>query len=74
MLFVDPTIMKEKYTQGFPIDACTSSKGISAESVFEYKTSESYRMTKQDSFFMPDAVYQKPDGKDGETIVEQLDK
>ena len=74
MLFVDPTIIKEKYTQGFPIDAGTASKSISAESVFEYKTSESYRITKQDGIFMQNAVYQKPNEKNGETVVEQLDK
>ena len=74
MLFIDPTIMKEKYTQGFPIDAGTASKSASAESVFEYKTSESYRISKQDSFFMQNAVYQKPNENDGETVVEQLDK
>lgn len=42
--------------------------------VMQYeKTQESYRMTEQGSFFMPDAVYQKPDDEK-ETIVEQLDE
>lgn len=76
MLFVDPTIMNEKYTQGFPIDMGkdNSVKTNTADSVFEYaKNTESYRMTKHGSFFMPDAVYQKPEGKENQTIVDQLD-
>ncbi len=76
MLFVDPTVINEKSTQGFPIDMGKeiSVKSKAADSVFEYaKTKESYHMTNKGSFFMPDAVYGKPDGKDNETILDQLD-
>lgn len=76
MSYVDPAILKEKYTQGFPIDAGkdNSVKGTTAQSVFEYgKAMESYHKSENGGFFMPDAVYQKPEGKESETILEQLD-
>ena len=50
-------------------DAVTMEEGI-----FSYaKMKETYRMTEEGSFFMPDAVYKKPDGKEEETIVDKLD-
>lgn len=43
------------------------------QSVFDFeKIKESYKMTEQGSFFMPNAVYQKPEGKD-ETALDNLD-
>ena len=50
-------------------DAVTMEEGI-----FSYaKMKETYRMTEEGSFFMPDAVYKKPDGKEEENIVDKLD-
>lgn len=76
MSFVDPTIVKEKYTQGYPVDTgkeC-SVKDTTAASVFEYgKTAESFYKSENDGFFMQDAVYGRPGGNDNETILEQLE-
>ena len=42
--------------------------------VLDYgKMQETYRMTEGGSFYMPNAVYQKPETKEEETIVDQLD-
>ena len=42
--------------------------------IIEYgKMQETYRMTEGGSFYMPNAVYQKPDAKEDESVVEQLD-
>ena len=76
MLFMDPTVLNEKYSHGFPVDAGReiSVKENAATSVFEYgRTKETYRKIQKGSFFMPDAVYQKPEQKEGETIIDQLD-
>lgn len=43
-------------------------------SVLDYgKMQETYRMTEGGSFYMPNAVYQKPEGKEEESVVDQLD-
>lgn len=75
-MFIDQTKMQEKYTQTVGTEH-TKVNGPSAyepQSVFDFgKTQESYRMTEQGSFFMSSPVYEKPDGKEEETVVEQLD-
>ena len=74
-MFIDQTKQIEKYTSHNIEFGKTSPAEVgSAEGVFAFeKTKESYRMTEQGSFFMPDAVYQKPAGKEEETVVDQLD-
>ena len=72
-MFIDHTKQIEKYLSNLSPD---KTKGVVTmeDGVFSYvKTQETYRMTEKGSFFMPDAVYKKPDGKEEETIVEQLD-
>lgn len=74
-MFIDQAKQIEKYTSHNIEFGKTSPAEVgSAEGVFAFeKTKESYRMTEQGSFFMPDAVYQKPAGKEEETVVDQLD-
>ena len=73
-MFIDQAKQIEKYTSHNIEFGKTSPAEVgSAEGVFAFeKTKESYRMTEQGSFFMPDAVYQKPAGKEEETVVDQL--
>lgn len=48
--------------------------GKTGQSILEFgKAKETYRMTDGGSFFMPNAVYQKPDAKEEETVLDQLD-
>lgn len=76
-MFVDHTRQIEKYLTNTGMDfAKTQSAEMlpSAQGVFRFgKMHETYRMTDNGSFFMPDAVYQKPECKEEETVVEQLD-
>lgn len=75
-MFIDQTKQIEKYTNNsFELGKTTAQEtGKANVNVLEFgKTQESYRMTEGGSFFMPDAVYQKPEGKEEETIVDQLD-
>ena len=74
-MFINQTQQIDKYTNhGIEIGKTSATENISAGGVFEYeKAKESYRMTEQGSFYMPDAVYQKPDGKEEETVLDQLD-
>lgn len=74
-MFIDQAKQIEKYTSHNIEFGKTSPAEVgNAEGVFAFeKTKESYRMTEQGSFFMPDAVYQKPAGKEEETVVDQLD-
>lgn len=74
-MFIDQTKQIEKYTNnGLDIGkTVVSETGKSAKGVLEFgKTQETYRMTDGGSFFMPNAVYDKPEGKE-ETVMEQLD-
>ena len=75
-MFINQTKQIEKYANnGLEIGkTSTQEVGQAAANVLDYgKTQESYHMTEGGSFFMPNAVYQKPDGKEEETIVDQLD-
>lgn len=75
-MFIDQTKQIEKYA----VNGLEMGKPAVQEiekdtkSVLNFgKTQETYRMTSGGSFFMPNAVYQKPEGKEEETIVDQLD-
>lgn len=74
-MFIDQAKQIDKYTShNIEFGRTSAAEMGKAEGVFAYeKTQESYRMTEQGSFFMPDAVYQKPDGKEEETVIDQLD-
>ena len=75
-MFIDQTKQVEKYTKtGFEMgNSAMQEVGKNPTNVLDFgKLQESYRMTDGGSFFMPNAVYQRPDGKEEESIVEQLD-
>ena len=74
-MFIDQTKQIEKYTNNGMDVAKTAVQeiGKNSASVFDFtKMQETYRMTDGGSFFMPNAVYEKPEGKE-ETVMEQLD-
>ncbi len=74
-MFVNQANVIDKYTNHsveFGKNAATD--GDKTQGIFAYeKSQETYRMTEGGSFFMPDAVYQKPETKEEETIIRQLD-
>jgi len=76
-MFVDQTKQFEKYTNSMMSDSVKPGNLESTragDGILEYgKAKETYRMTEQGSFYMPDAVYHKPESAQEETIVEQLD-
>jgi len=75
-MFIDQTKMQEKYTQtvGTEHTRVNGPGAYEPQSVFDFgKAQEAYRMTEQGSFFMPSPVYEKPEGKEEETVVDQLD-
>ena len=75
-MFINQTNLKGKFAQtvGTEQTKMETSDICSPQSVFDFeKTKETYRMTEGGSFYMPNAVYQKPAGKEEESIVEQLD-
>lgn len=74
-MFIDHTKQIDKYiNSGMELAQKTGPEAVKTNAVLEYsKTKEAYYMTEQGSFFMPDATYQKPDSKEEETVVEQLD-
>ena len=51
----------------------SADKVLEGNSILDYgKMQETYQMTEGGSFYMPNAVYQKPEGKE-ESVVDQLD-
>ena len=74
-MFINQANQIDKYTNHINEFSKTSASELEkGQAVFEFeKAKETYRMTEQGSFFMPDATYQKPDGKEEQTIVDQLD-
>lgn len=75
-MFIDYTRQIEKYVNNGLDAGKTTAHAVerTTTGIFNYsKAKETYRMTEGGSFFMPDAVYQKPEGKEEETIVEELD-
>ncbi len=74
-MFIDQTKQIEKYTNNGLDVAKTAVQeiGKTSTNVLDFgKMQETYRMTDGGSFFMPNAVYEKPEGKE-ETVMEQLD-
>lgn len=74
-MFIDQAKHIDKYTNhNIEFGKHTAAEIGKTGGVFAYqKTQEAYRMTEGGSFYMPDAVYQKPDGQEEETVVDQLD-
>ena len=75
-MFIDQTKIKETYAQTVGAESSKVSlpDGVKPQSEFDYKkTQESYHMTENGSFFMPNATYGKPENEQEETIVDQLD-
>ncbi|MBQ8518867.1 MAG: hypothetical protein IJ455_04560 [Agathobacter sp.] len=76
-MFIDQTKQVENYTAASSLDKGRTSPADKAQEgngVLDYgKMQETYRMTEGGSFYMPNAVYQKPEGKEEESVVEQLD-
>lgn len=75
-MFIDQARICEKYTQtvGNEQGRVTAPGDCEPQSVFDFaKTQESYRATENGGFYMPNPVYQKPDGKEEESVIEQLD-
>ena len=76
-MFIDQTKQIEGYTAASSLEKGKMSPADRVQeggSVLDYgKMQETYRMTEGGSFYMPNAVYQKPDAKEEESIVDQLD-
>lgn len=76
-MFIDQTKQVESYTAASSLEKGKSSpadKIQEGNGILEYgKMQETYRMTEGGSFYMPNAVYQKPEGKEEDSVVEQLD-
>ena len=75
-MYIDQTKQIEKFTNtGAELIKSGAPEGAkNATNILDFgKMQETYRMTEGGSFFMPNAVYQKPEGKEEESIVDQLD-
>lgn len=74
-MFINQTNQMDKYANhNTEFGKAAAAEVEKEQGVFAYaKTNETYHMTEQGSFFMPDATYGKPENKEEETIVEQLD-
>ena len=75
-MFVDQTKAIEGYTAASSLEKgkmSSADKVLEGHSILDYgKMQETYQMTEGGSFFMPNAVYQKPEAKE-ESVVDQLD-
>ena len=71
-MFINQANQIDKYTNHINEFSKTSASELEkGQGVFAFeKAKETYRMTEQGSFFMPDATYQKPDGKEEEQTAE----
>lgn len=76
-MFIEQTKQIDGYTAASSLEKGKMSPADKVQegtSILNYgKMQETYRMTDGGSFFMPDAVYQKPEAKEEESIVDQLD-
>ena len=76
-MFIEQTKQIEGYTAASSLEKgkmTPADKVQQGTSILDYgKMQETYRMTEGGSFYMPNAVYQKPEAKEEETIVDQLD-
>lgn len=75
-MFVDQTKQIDGYTAASSLEKgkiSSADRVLEGTTVLDYgKMQESYHMTEGGSFYMPNAVYQKPEGKE-ESVVEELD-
>ena len=75
-MFVDQTKVMDGYTAASSLEKgklSSADKVLEGNSILDYgKMQETYQMTEGGSFYMPNAVYQKPEGKE-ESVVDQLD-
>lgn len=76
-MFIDQAKQIDGYTAASSLEKGKMSpadKVQEGNKVLDYsKMQETYRMTDGGSFYMPNAVYQKPDAKEEEAVVDQLD-
>lgn len=76
-MYIDKSKEVSQYIAGTSQDAaktCAADHIKDGNTVLDYsKVQESYYMTENGSYYMPDAVYQKPGGKEEKTIIEELD-
>lgn len=76
-MFIDQTKQIDGYTAASSLEKgklSSADKVLEGNTVLDYgKMQETYRMTDGGSFYMPNAVYQKPEGKEEESVVDQLD-
>ena len=76
-MFIDQAKQIESYKVNAGLDTGKVSPADTVKagkSVLDYgKMQETYRMTEGGSFFMPNAVYQKPEAQEEESVVDQLD-
>ena len=76
-MFIDQAKQIDGYTAASSLEKGKMSpadKVQNGSNILDYgKMQETYRMTEGGSFYMPNAVYQKPDAKEEDTITEQLD-
>ena len=75
-MFIDQTKIHEKYTQtvGNEHTRVNTLEECEPQSVFDFrKLKESFSKSENGGFFMPNAVYNKPEAKEEESIIEQLD-
>lgn len=72
-MYINHTKVIEKYLQSNTCQNANIDSINQGMSVTDYgKFQESYRMTEGGSYFMPNAVYTKPEKEDEKTVVEQL--
>ncbi|MBQ3558684.1 MAG: hypothetical protein IJA07_04140 [Agathobacter sp.] len=75
-MFIDQTKINEKYGQtvGAEYSRAIASNAYEPQSVFDFKKiEETYHASEAGGFYMPDAVYQKPEGKEESFVLDQLD-
>ena len=76
-MFIDQTKVIDGYTAASALEKgkmSSADKVLEGNSILDYgKMQETYQMTEGGSFYMPNAVYQKPEGKEEESVVNQLD-
>ena len=76
-MFIEQTKQMDGYTAAPSLEKgkmTAADKVLEGTSILDFgKMQETYRMTEGGSFYMPNAIYQKPEAKEEESIVNQLD-
>ena len=76
-MFIEQTKQMDGYTAASSLEKgkmTAADKVLEGTSILDFgKMQETYRMTEGGSFYMPNAIYQKPEAKEEESIVNQLD-